>query len=91
MAQLIVSLRIMPEGVEINLDHVAEQIKEKVAEFGGEVGKVTTVPVAFGIKSLEIVFVMEESTGSTDKLEEIITALPGVESVEVFDVRRALG
>ena len=91
MAQLIVSLRIMPEGVEINLDHVANQIKEKVADFGGEVGKVTTVPVAFGINSLEIVFVMEESKGSTDRLEEIITALPGVESVEVFDVRRALG
>ena len=91
MAQIIVSLRIMPEGVEINLDHLTDNIKEKVLSFGGEVGKVTVVPVAFGIRSLEIVFVMEESKGSTDKLEETIAGLPGVESVEVFDVRRALG
>lgn len=91
MAQIIVSLRIMPEGVEVNLDSIIESVKEKVSSFGGEVGKAEKVPVAFGIQALSVLFVMDESKGSTDRLESEISTLPGVESVEVTDVRRALG
>ena len=62
-----------------------------IADFGGEVGKSEEVPLAFGLKSLQLIFVADESLGGTDDLEEKIQLVDGVKSVEVTDVRRALG
>jgi translation elongation factor EF-1beta len=36
-------------------------------------------------------FVMDENKGATDELEESISKLNDVNSVEVVDVRRAIG
>ena len=91
MADVIITLKIMPESPEVNLGALGSEISKLVADFGGEVGKTEEEPVAFGIKALKIIFVADESKGSTDSLEEKAAALTGVESVEVTDVRRALG
>ncbi len=91
MASVIITLRIMPESVETDLKCIEEKVKTFVSEYGGEVGKVEEKPVAFGLKALEIVFVSNEDIGSTDKLESNIASIPGVNSVEVTDVRRAIG
>ena len=48
-------------------------------------------PIAFGLKALKITFAMDENKGSTDTLEEDINGIEGVNSVEVVDVRRAIG
>lgn len=81
----------MPESVDVDLNKVKEEAKEKIAEFGGEVGKEEEEPIAFGLKALNLIFVMDESIGSTESLEEEISKLKGVQSVEVTDVRRAIG
>ena len=54
-------------------------------------GKVEQEPIAFGLKALKLIFVMEESIGSTESLEEDIKKIHGIQSVEVTDVRRAIG
>ncbi len=81
----------MPESPDVDLTKLEKQISEKVAEYGGEVGKTETEPVAFGLKALKVIFVSDESKGSTDELEENIKKIEGINSVEVIDVRRALG
>lgn len=81
----------MPESVETDLKGIEENAKIFVSEYGGEVGKVEEKPVAFGLKALEMIFVSNEDIGSTDKLESNIASIPGVNSVEVTDVRRAIG
>lgn len=91
MAQVIVKMKIMPESPEVNLDDVFENINTEVKNFGGEIGKREIIPVAFGLKSLEVIFVMDESKGSTDELESKLNEIEGVQSVEVTDVRRAMG
>ena len=91
MAEVIVTLKIMPESVDVDLEAIEHKVKQAVADFGGEVGKVEHKPVAFGLKALMIYFVMDESIGSTEKLENIIAEFHGVNSVEVTDVRRAIG
>ena len=91
MAEVIITLKIMPNSPETDLAKIEESAKEKILAFGGEVGKVEQEPVAFGLKSLNIIFVMDEQKGSTDKLEEDIADIEGVQSVEVTDVRRAIG
>ncbi len=92
MATIIVTLKIMPESPETDLSKIQEQAKKLITEFAGETEiKTEQEPIAFGLKALKILFVMDESKGSTEELETKIKALEGVNSVEVIDVRRAIG
>ena len=92
MARVVVSLRIMPQSPEADLSELESKAKKEIVDFcSSEQFKVEVQPIAFGLKALMILFVMEESIGSTEKLEQKISQLDGVESVEVTDVRRAVG
>jgi elongation factor 1-beta len=91
MAQVVITLRIMPESPDIDLAKVEADSKKLIVKFGGEVGKVEINPVAFGLKAVDMFFVMDESKGSTEVLENEIANFDGIASVEVIDVRRAIG
>ena len=92
MANVVITMKIMPESPEEDLAKITESAKEKIAEFAGE-GETRTEeePIAFGLKALKILFVSDESKGSTEELEKQIEEIKGVQSVEVIDVRRAIG
>ncbi len=92
MAQVVATLKIMPESPEIDLNAIEAKAKEKIAEFSGNnETRSEQEPIAFGLKALKITFVMEESKGSPDSLEADIRSIEGVNSVETIDVRRAIG
>lgn len=92
MASVVVTLRIMPQNTEIDLNELESEAKKEIVEFcNSKEFKTEIQPIAFGLKSLNILFVMDESKGSTEALEQKISQLDGVESVEVTDVRRAIG
>ncbi len=96
MASVVVTLKIMPTGPDVNLDNIYSDAVKKINDFidvkhkDGEMRK-EIEPIGFGLKALKILFVMDESIGSTDKLEEKIKQIKDVESVEAVDVRRAVG
>ncbi len=92
MAQVIVTLKIMPESPEVDLGSIEQEAKAKIIEFSqSKELKTEQEPIAFGLKALKIIFVMDENKGSTDSLEESIKTISGVNSVEAVDVRRAIG
>ena len=91
MAQVIVTLRIMPTSPDVNLASVEKKAEKEITLFEGKVAKKEIVPVAFGLNALVIHFIMQESKGSTEKLETSISEIKGVNSVDVTDVRRAVG
>ena len=92
MANVVVTLRIMPNDTSIDLHNLESRAKKEIIHFcNSKEFKTSIEPIAFGLKSLNIIFVMDESKGSTEKLEEKIKLIDGVESVEVTDVRRAIG
>ncbi len=90
MASVVVTVKLMPESPEVDLDQMKEKATEVINKVG-EVGKTEIEPVAFGLKALLLYFVMDEDKGSTDPLEQELSGLEGVNSVEVTDVRRAVG
>lgn len=96
MASVIVTLKVMPASPETNLDKVYEEASKHIRDFvdqkhkDGEIRK-EIEPIGFGLKALKLLFVMDENLGTTDKLEEKIKNITGVESVEATDVRRAIG
>lgn len=92
MAKVIVTVKIMPVSPDVDLDAVEKIAKEKIAAFAGEGETKTTVePVAFGLNSVNIIFVMEESIGSPDVVADQINEIENVQSAEISDVRRAIG
>ena len=96
MASVVVTLKIMPTSPETNLDEVFVHAEKCVRAYvdakhkDGEVRK-GIEPIGFGLKALKVIFVMDESLGATDRLEENIKKVSGVESVDAIDVRRAIG
>ena len=90
MADVVITLKIMPESPDSDLDSISSQATEIINEFG-EVGKKEIVPIAFGLSAINLVFVMDESKGSTDELEQKVRDLENVASAEITDVRRAVG
>lgn len=92
MAQVVVTLRIMPQNTEVDLEELESKAKQEIVKFcNSQEFKTSIEPIAFGLKALNIIFVMDEAKGSTEELERKISKLDGVESVEVTDVRRAIG
>ncbi|MFP4524330.1 MAG: elongation factor 1-beta [Candidatus Woesearchaeota archaeon] len=92
MANAIATIKIMPDSPDVDMDKLQETVNEKIKSFTGSSDTKTEIePIAFGLKALKVTFVMDEQLGSPDSLEEDITALEGVNSFEVIDVRRAVG
>ena len=92
MAQVVITLKIMPSSLQIDLIKIEHEAKAKIANFSqNDEMRSEQEPIAFGLKALKITFAMDENKGSTDSLEEGIKKIEGVNSVEVIDVRRAVG
>lgn len=92
MAQVVVTVKFMPESPSVDLNKIEIEAKKKILAFAGKGDtKVEKEPIAFGLVALKIIFVMAESQGSTEPLEAELAKIKGVNSVEVIDVRRAIG
>lgn len=96
MASVVVTIKLMPTEPGINWDSIYGKACECINAFvdqkhkNGEMRK-EVVPIGFGLSSLKITFVMDEQIGGTEKLEDSIKKIKGVENVETTDVRRAIG
>ena len=91
MTNIVVTLKVMPDSPEVDMDILEDKVRDEVEKFGGDVGKVEFEPIGYGLTALKCIFLMDESKGSTEPLEEAIKALDNVQSVEVTDVRRTIG
>jgi len=92
MTDVVISMKIMPESPDIDLKELSENCLNAIKKFSGlDNNKVEEEPIGFGLKAIKIMFVMDEAKGGTDDLEEEVGKLVGVQSVEITDVRRAIG
>ncbi len=91
MGLVIIELKIMPVSPETDLSKLLGLVDKEVTASGAKLHKHEIQPVAFGLKALIITITADEDKGSTDALEEKISALNHVESVMVTAVSRALG
>ena len=90
MADVIITFKVMPESLDVDLKVLEKNIKEVINRYG-DVGRVEIEEIAFGLKALKFVVVVDESKGGTEIIEDNMRNVEGVNSVEVVDVRRAIG
>lgn len=91
MAYVIITLKIMPEGVDVSLTDLEKESQKVIEAYGGRMMRVEKEPIGFGLVALKMTFSMDESKGATDVLEEQLQQITGIMSVEVTNVGRALG
>ncbi len=82
LARVIITLRIMPEDVDVDLEELIEKIKGAVPE-GTDVRANEIVPIAFGLKAIRMNVARDESLGGPNDIEAAIMAIEGVAQVEV--------
>lgn len=89
MANVIATIKIMPDSPERDLEELSAKIEEKISEFG-KVYKKSVQPVAFGLKALIYAVMMEEKKGGTEPLEEGLGTIEGINDIQVTDVTRSV-
>ncbi|MCD6464404.1 elongation factor 1-beta [Candidatus Woesearchaeota archaeon] len=88
---MVVTLKVMPSGVDVDLQALTSKVLGVIKELYPKTEtRVEEQPIAFGLKALIIKFVMPE-TESTDAVEEKVRSIENIESAEVIDLRRAVG
>jgi len=87
MARLVARIRILPAEAESNLENVVESIKKSVPK-GMEMKSSSMEPIAFGLKAIIGDFLLDDSEGQMEKLEESIKSVEGVGQIEVTNISR---
>jgi elongation factor 1-beta len=81
------SVRIMPTGVEINLEEIRKSVEKIVSKYG-KLNSSEIKPIAFGLKSLEVMLLLNDKEGGMDEIEAQVAKIKGVNSVEILEVTR---
>jgi len=85
MGKVATTIKIMPKSPDVDLDKLKDDIK-KVVPKDVELKEFDVKPVAFGLKALYALFVMEDKEGGSEAVERAISELDDVESVQVESV-----
>jgi elongation factor 1-beta len=80
MGDVLFTLRVMPSGVDVDLGKLKSSVEEEINP-----NEITEEPVAFGLKALVVKKVIPDNEGGTDKYEEAVRKIEGVESAEVTE------
>lgn len=85
MGEVGLQYRILPEGLEVDLKKLEEDIK-KALPAGASLRAAEQRPLAFGLKALHILIVMDDKKGGAEPVESAISGVPGVQSVEIVEM-----
>jgi len=84
MGQVAVLFRLMPHGVDTDLEEVAKRVRTALPA-GVTIRGMQVKDIAYGLKSLLLSVVMEDTGGILDSTEHSLAKIPHVESVEVME------
>ena len=90
MALCAVILRVMPVSPNVDMDKLKSNIEKKLLELGAILHNAEEIPVAFELKSLMFTIGWKEEN-DPDLIETQLAKIKDVNSVEITDVRRAIG
>jgi len=90
MGTALITLKIMPESPDTELEEIKNKSKKIIEKGKGKVDSIKEEPIAFGLKAIIIGFALDESL-ELEPIEEKLKKVQNVSSVQVIDMRRAFG
>lgn len=84
MGEVVVLFRLMPHGVETDMNAVASGVKGAVPD-GVKIRGMQVKDIAYGLKALLVAAAMPDTGGILDAVEAAWAKVDGVESVEVME------
>ena len=85
MGEVGLQYRVLPEGLEVDLTKLEADIKNALPD-GARLRAAEQRPLAFGLKALHVLIVMDDKKGGADQVEDAISKVPGVQSVEIVEM-----
>lgn len=85
MGDVGAKIKVMPKGVETNLEELKQRIEASIPG-GVKLHDISEEPIAFGLKALMVQVIMGDEEGGTDPIEDALSQIEGVESVQVVGV-----
>lgn len=88
MAKMLVSMKIFPEDITINLDQLKQRIEQAMPQ-DSKVLRFNEEPIAFGLRALMVhILIPEEKQDELEKIETNIRQIQGVSNIETFMMQR---
>ncbi len=82
MGKVLAVLNIIPQDQEIDLNNICDKIKHSLPD-NIKYHDSKIEPFAFGVNTLKISFILDDSEGGMDILEELIKNIDGVGEISV--------
>ena len=86
----LVKIKLMPSSPETDLEEIKEKTRKLIESGGGKGVKFEEEPIAFGLKAVIVFFLWDEEK-ELEPLENSLEEIENVNSVEMIDMRRAIG
>ena len=87
MTKLLLVIKILPTGTEINLDELTNSVKQNLKD-GIELKQSVIEPLAFGLEFIKAQFILDDAEGQMESLETSIKSVDGVSELEVLNMSR---
>ena len=87
MAGLLLIVKILPTGTEINLDELVNSIRNNLSD-KIELKEYSKEPLAFGLEFIKAQFTLDDAEGQMDSLENSVKSVDGVSEFEVMNMSR---
>ncbi|NYT11692.1 MAG: elongation factor 1-beta [Methanomassiliicoccales archaeon] len=85
MGKVAAAYNLMPEDPEYPIENITDALPKAVPE-GVNLSGLEVKPLAFGLKVIEVTFIMDDAEGIIDRLEEALSDVPGVQNVETLSL-----
>ena len=90
MTVVAVKIKIMPQSPDTDLGKIQEEVVSLLRKKDVQNPKFEIQPIAFGLKALIVMFGWLEDK-ELEKLEDEFGKIKNTNSIEVVDIRRAIG